>query len=157
MASKNGLEMFIAEQIEGNSEPTADIVTRILPEVEKNDIWRRYLLRRGLTWEIGLVSGAARFSRQGKIRNEVRKRLEKSPLTNWRLESGKLLSLATRPDLIAAAESLEAMARGALAHAMLYRRLAARLKTDKAKLKTVVSNQEVIAEFSKCKEEVQSA
>ena len=43
MPSKNGLEMFIAEQIEGNDEPTADIVTRILPEVEENEIWRRYL------------------------------------------------------------------------------------------------------------------
>lgn len=148
--ARRELHEFLADELSGSNEPTANIIKRLLPVVERREEWRRLVMVRGLRWMLTTVSAVGRLTSSERAVVDVRKRLRQTPLVNWRLETGKRLGDAVRADLVRSAELLEAAAGGAISRAIFYRRLAAALTTARARVKSKFTDAQIEDEFRDC-------
>ena len=141
--TKVALELI--EKLDGDRE-------KILIELERRinrDEWLRgWAIHEGARRALGDAMRITRLSKMksGRLRS-MRQDLELTPLKHWRLEDGTLLRAANRRQLIEAAESLERVASGMLSRAVLYRRIAARLKNDEEIVGLRINDDELKAEM----------
>jgi len=125
---------------------------KILPALEsrirKNDVLLRWAIHEGSRTALVDAMRLTRLSKLGGDRlGSMKRDLDLTPLKTWRLEDGTLLRAANRRQLIEAAESLERVASGILSRAILYRRIAGRLKTDDEEVGLRINDDELKVEM----------
>jgi hypothetical protein len=142
------IALMLIEKFGGDRDKTFAALKR---KVSEDDELRRWAFHEGAR---RVLHDAMRLTRLSKITKKkfpgIRASLELTPLKTWRLEDGTLLRAAKRRQLIEAAESLERVSSGILSRAILYRRIAARLKNDDDVVGLRINDDELKAEMKLC-------